>query len=83
MFNWELVPDWKNWPKWFSTWFEGLTLAFFFVINTMPELVLDVWMKLPSSLQDTIPVTWLKWFVILFVVLGSFSKIIEQRKLKK
>ena len=68
----KLVKDWKNWPKWFSTWFEAASAAF-----------LQVWAVLPADIRATIPVDWLKWGGVVLIVAGSISKIIDQPKLEK
>lgn len=79
----KLVKDWKNWPKWFSTWFEAASAAFFSAMLLAPDTVLQIWTVLPADIREAIPADWLKWGGVLLIVAGSISKVIDQPKLEK
>ncbi|MFT0547865.1 hypothetical protein ACMHYO_16240 [Allopusillimonas ginsengisoli] len=74
----KLVHDWKDWPKWTSTWFEAAAVAFFSTIILAPEVILQVWAVIPDELRSEIPQSWLKWIGVVLIVGGSIAKLIEQ-----
>lgn len=78
-----LVKDWKDWPKWFSTWFEAAAAAFFSALLIAPEIFIHAWLMLPDDIRAAIPADWIKWTGVILIVAGSVAKIVDQPKLDK
>ena len=79
----KLVSDWKDWPRWVSTWFEAAAAAFFSALLVAPDAVLQVWAVLPADIRSVIPPDWIKWGGVALIIAGSFAKIVEQPRLKR
>lgn len=78
-----LVNDWKDWPRWFSTWCEAASAAFFSAMLIAPEIFTQVWLVLPADVRSAIPADWLKWIGVALIAAGSIAKIIDQPKLEQ
>ncbi|MDS1142381.1 hypothetical protein RE432_18260 [Pusillimonas sp. SM2304] len=76
------VDDWKDWPKWVSTWCEAAAVAFFSALLIAPDIVIQVWSVMPADIRAAIPSDWLKWGGVVLIVAGSVAKIVDQPKLK-
>lgn len=79
----KLVPDWRDWPKWVSTWFELAAASFFSYLAFAPDAVLQIWAVLPADVRAAIPSDWLKWGGVALIVAGSLAKIVDQPKLRR
>lgn len=79
----KLVDDWKDWPKWVSTWCEAAAAAFFTAVLIAPEVIMQVWAVLPADIRAAIPADWLKWGGIVLIAIGSLAKIVEQPRLRE
>lgn len=62
-----LVPNWRQAPRWISMWCQS--------INGAMALV---WLALPSRYQDIVPPEWILRGVIAFVITGIIGRMFSQ-----
>lgn len=79
----KLVSDWKQWPRWWSTFFEAAAAAFFTYITVVPDAIYQTWSALPADIKSSIDPQYIQWAGIALIVAGSISKIIDQPRLNK
>ena len=76
------VSDWKNWPKWWSTWFELAATMFFGYVAAVPDAVLKMWALLPTDVRAAVDPQYIQFAGIALIAIGSFCKVVEQMRLK-
>jgi H+/Cl- antiporter ClcA len=79
----ELVDDWKNWKKEWSTWLAGIGAAIVGVFIAAPSTLLDLWNMLPFDIKSSIPPQYLQLIGLALVIISIPAKIIKQKKLDR
>ncbi len=79
----KFVEDWKDWPRWWSTYFELAAASFFSYLAAAPDAVIRIWLSLPEDIRAAIDPEYIQWAGIALIASGSFCKIVEQQKLKR
>lgn len=77
----KLKDDWRTWPKRWSTWCELAAAGFFSYLAAVPDAVVHIWLFLPDDVRATIDPEYIKWAGIALIAIGSFCKLVEQKKL--
>jgi hypothetical protein len=77
----QLVSDWKNFHKWWSTWFQAAAALFFSYLTAVPDAAIHIWTVLPDDVRSSFPPGYLKWAGVACIVAGILARVVKQPRL--
>lgn len=77
----KLVDDWKNFHKWWSTWFQTAAALFFSYLTAVPDAAIHIWSSLPDDVRAAIPASGIKWAGVALIIIGIGARVVKQNKL--
>ena len=78
----ELIPDRRNWWKFWSVRLSGLGAVVLMVAEFAPQTLHSTWALLPVAVRDTLPDGFLKYTGIALIILSMIARGIKQKRLE-
>lgn len=77
----KLIPNWRQWWRLWSTWFQGAAALFFTYITAVPDATIQIWLILPADIRASIHPDYVQYAGISLIVLGIIARLVKQPKL--
>lgn len=77
----KLIPDWRNWWRFWSLRLGALGTALAAWLIASPEAALAAWAALPQDLKAFIPPDYMPFIGVGLFVLSMFARVTKQEKL--
>ena len=77
----ELIPDKKNYAKFWSVRLSALAAILMTVIEFAPKTLATTWALLPEAMQAALPDDFLRYTAIILIVGSMVARAVKQRKL--
>lgn len=79
----KLIPDIKNYPKFWSFRLAALGTFILTVLEFAPHWFAVVWGQLPDAVTQTIPESYVRWAGIALIFGSMIARGIKQEKLRQ
>jgi hypothetical protein len=77
----QLVPNWRQWPHWWSVRLQLAGTALLAAFEVFPDAIVSIWIALPSDVRAVVDPDFIRYVGYVVIVAGIIARVIKQPKL--